>query len=670
MFVVKILMNPLTESSSNRQGIAYVVSRMDWYWNLSNLLLDENMTKEAHSTGLRGELEKVIIQLYSTLLLYQMKSVCYYNRGRLSVFLRDLIKLNDWEGELSDIQAAETAVQEDSKQYNTIAIRDKLTEIAKTAESQNTKLDSISLAIREQTKQQERIHEKSADNKCIADLRLTDPQDDKKRIEETKGGLLEGSYRWILGNPNFKKWRDEKGQLLWIKGDPGKGKTMLLCGIIDELKKLAGKTSLLSYFFCQATDSRINNAKAILRGLVYMLVRQQPSLISHVRERYDHAGKDLFEDANACVALTDILTDMLKDISMTNTYLIVDGLDECVEDLSKLLQFITKQSSVHPRVKWIISSRNWQSIEEDLNEADDLERLSLELNKESVSAAVNTFIEQKVSQLARRKKYTDKTRNAVQEYLESNANGTFLWAALVCKNIMDVGRYDVEREVKLFPPDLDSVYERMMKQIDESKHAERSKQILALVATVYLPLTLKELSALAESLKDVTDLDSIQEIISFCGSFLAVRENTVYFVHQSAKDFLKEKSFNNVFPSGIEAVHLNILSKSLEELSRSLKRDIYELGAPGFSIEKITWLDTDEAPLATSRYSCVFWIDHLCDLSLTFLTSHGFVLEKEGIVHAFLKTKFLYWLEALSHNKSMSTGIVSMTKLGAFIRVS
>jgi hypothetical protein len=39
--------------------------------------------------------------------------------------------------------------------------------------------------------------------KCIQDVRLTDPRDDKKRIEDTKGGLLEGSYRWILDHHNF-----------------------------------------------------------------------------------------------------------------------------------------------------------------------------------------------------------------------------------------------------------------------------------------------------------------------------------------------------------------------------------------------------------------------------------------------------------------------------------
>jgi NACHT domain/Heterokaryon incompatibility protein (HET) len=136
--------------------------------------------------------------------------------------------------------------------------------------------------------------------KCIQDLRLTDPRDDKKRIEDTKGGLLKDSYRWILENSEFQQWRsDQQNQLLWIKGDPGKGKTMLLYGIINELNKSIVKTDLLSYFFCQATDSRINNATAVLRGLIYMVVSQQPSLVSHIQKKYDEASKNLFNDANA-----------------------------------------------------------------------------------------------------------------------------------------------------------------------------------------------------------------------------------------------------------------------------------------------------------------------------------------------------------------------------------
>jgi hypothetical protein len=163
--------------------------------------------------------------------------------------------------------------------------------------------------------------------RCIQDVRHTDPRDDKKRIEDTKGGLLADSYCWVLDNTTFQQWKqDPHSRLLWVKGDPGKGKTMLLCGIIDELHRSMPNTALLSYFFCQATDSRINSATAVLRGLLYMLVVQQPSLVSHVRKKYDHAGKSLFEDANAWVALTEIFVDVLRDPSLRTAYLIVDAL--------------------------------------------------------------------------------------------------------------------------------------------------------------------------------------------------------------------------------------------------------------------------------------------------------------------------------------------------------
>ncbi len=41
--------------------------------------------------------------------------------------------------------------------------------------------------------------------KCVQDLRITDPREDKKRIEDTKGGLLEGLYHWILENADFQQ---------------------------------------------------------------------------------------------------------------------------------------------------------------------------------------------------------------------------------------------------------------------------------------------------------------------------------------------------------------------------------------------------------------------------------------------------------------------------------
>lgn len=503
---------------------------------------------------------------------------------------------------------------------------------------------------------------------CLRDLRSSNPRDDKTRIEDTKGGLLADSYRWVLDNTIFQQWQqDPHSRLLWVKGDPGKGKTMLLCGIINELTSSMPDDALLSYFFCQATDARINNATAAVRGLLHMLVTQQPSLASHIRKKYDCAGKALFEDANAWVVLAEIFRDVLQDPSLRKTYLIIDALDECLVDRTKLLEFIAKQSPLASRVKWIVSSRNWPDIEAQLERAGHKVKLSLELNAKSVAAAVNIFIQQKVDQLAQEKRYKAEVRHAVLEHLRSNANDTFLWVALVCQDLKTTPKWNVLRKLALFPPGLDFLYKRMMDQISESDGAEMCRQVLASTAILYRPVTISELVALVEQLEDLDDLESVREIVGLCGSFLTLREDTVYFVHQSAKDFLFTKAYNEAFPDGSEAVHRTIFFRSLPILARTLRRDMFNLEAPGYPIENVKLFEVD--PLAASRYPCIYWIDHLCDSkpnSLVHRVGHKQVAE---LIDKFLREKYLYWLEGLSLCKSVGKGVISMEKLWSLVQV-
>lgn len=654
---------------------------MNWYWELSSLLLDENI--QPHRQGLRGELEERVTHLYAELLLYQMKSVCSYYRRRFSVFVRDLVKLDNWDGSLNSIKAAEEAVEHDSNQYNTLDIRSQLRKIAETAKTQDTKLGKIISAIQEQTKQQKEIHDTDEDKRCLKALCVTDPLHDKTRIEESKGGLLRDSYRWVLENPDFKRWRDDpESQLLWVKADPGKGKTMLLCGIIDDLQKTNAAHHPV-YFFCQATDSRINSATAVLRGLLYMLVDQQRSLISHVREEYDRKGEKLFMDGNAWVAMKEIFTKILNDTKLGETYLIIDALDECTTGLDALLGFIAQNSSASSRVKWIISSRNWPNIEELLQQAGHKVKLSLELNAKSVSAAVSTFIKHKVDNLANLKEYKE-PQEAVLKYLKSNANDTFLWVALVCEELEPISVWDVQEKLNDFPPGLDALYKQMIQQISKQPDAKVCKQILALVALMYRPITIKELTSLVSGLQDrrlqhvVKYPGALHKIVSSCGSFLTLREETVYFVHQSAKDFLLRQSkgtskgaFDEIFPSGTSDVHHAIFSASLQTMSSTLRRDMYNLKKRGYPLghpaEKVNKPDPD--PLEASRYACSYWIDHLHESYLKTSSENATALQDGGPVDTFLRQKYLYWLESLSLCRDMSKGVESMAKLETLVQV-
>ncbi|KAI8710889.1 NACHT domain-containing protein [Fusarium sp. LHS14.1] len=638
---LEILSNPVTEARDNRKGIVYVLSRMEWYWNLVSLLLDENKAEHS-SAGLRAQLEKHVVQLYEELLAYQIKSVCLYHRNWAAVIGRDLLKIDDWAGQLNEIKEAEAAVQRDMDQYN-----------SEDSKIQLRKLIDVAGALE---KQQEKRHQDDGDKRCLKDLRETDPRDDKTRIQETKGGLLRDSYRWILDNDEFRRWRDDpQSQLLWIKGDPGKGKTMLLCGIIDELEKERGNH--LSYFFCQATEARLSNATAVLRGLIYLLVAQQPSLISHVREKHDHAGRQLFEDGNAWEALSKILAAMLNDPILDDAILVVDALDECETSRDRLLDFIIKPS----RVKWIVSSRNWQHIEEKLGQN---HRLELELNQDSISKAVDTYIGYKVEKLADLKNYDDETRGAVKNRLTSKADGTFLWVALVCQELQSTDIWDVLDVIEKIPSGLEALYDRMIQHIQNlgCRNPEMCRHVLSTAAVAYRPLRLEELgrlSGLPSSIQASTD--HVSKITSMCGSFLTIRDNVVYIIHQSAKDFLFSCPF--IFPSGITHQHHAIFLRSLESLSETLERDVYELGVPGFPIDQVSPPDPD--PLASIRYPCVFWVDHLHGSDSTKVNN---ALRDNGSVHGFIQEKYLYWLECLSLLRSMSEGVNAVHQLEALVR--
>src|SRR5947199_6758103 len=149
------------------------------------------------------------------------------------------------------------------------------------------------------------------------------------------------------------------------------------------------------------------------------------------------------------------------------------------------------------------------------------------------------YITREVRRLAQLQKYDLKTDSAVRDRLLSNANDTFLWVALVCQELEKIPRRKTLAKLNAFPPKLDSLYERMMDHIctmEDIEDVNLCKQILASVTRVYRPITLKELTSLVDGLEDYSDdLESLREIIGLCGSFLTIREDTVYFVHQSAK---------------------------------------------------------------------------------------------------------------------------------------
>ncbi|KAH7254734.1 hypothetical protein B0J15DRAFT_559062 [Fusarium solani] len=613
---LEILANPVTEPGINRKGVAYVLSRMEWYWNLADVVLSKDIASSS-TADLRGNLESHVVDLYQKLLLFQMRSVCLYDRNGISVVLRDSVKLDDWTDKIKEVKDAETLVQKDVDEFTEQDMRER--------------------------------EEDKYDQECLVDLLLTDPQKDKERIQTIRGSPLWSSYHWILEHPGYGKFtNDASSRVLWIKGDPGKGKTMLICGIIDQLDR---STDPLSYFFCQATEKDQSGDTAVMRGLIYMILDHYPSLMSKLRVEYDKKKKKLFEGPNTSLLLDKVLTEMLQDPILKDAIFIIDALDECKTGRSNLVKLIVKLSS-SCRAKWIVSSRDWPEIKEEFRGIQGLVPITLEdeENKKKVTQAVQSYIRTKVDDLAQNwgddknnsKGKKKDLKETVYDYMVSHAEDTFLWVALVCQRLAesDVPRRRVEEELRKFPKGLPDLYKLMMDRILTSSESDRLKAVLAASCLAYGHLKSNDMIDFVDLMAGYDEMD-VMDTIGSCGSFLTYQDGAVYFVHQSAKEYLLNEGSGHIFPHGVEHQHLQMTRRCLETLQSGLKENIYGLSSYGTLIGEFTRPNPD--PLSPLEYSCLHWARHLVESA----ACRKDVTIVDQVMH-FLRDKFTYWLEALS----------------------
>ena len=85
-----------------------------------------------------------------------------------------------------------------------------------------------------------------------------------------------------------------------------------------------------------------------------------------------------------------------------------------------------------------------------------------------------------------------------------------------------------------------------------------------------------------------------------------------------------------------------------------LRQDIYNLQYPGSTVKDVP----DPDPLASIRYSCVFWVDHLCEPDDQSLGGRNKVFD-DGAIFSFLREHFLHSFESLSLISKLSDGVLA-----------
>jgi hypothetical protein len=136
--------------------------------------------------------------------------------------------------------------------------------------------------------------------------------------------------------------------ILWVRGSPGWGKTVLAASVVDELRlgyyQDCGSTPLVCYYFFKQDASRKVELKDAYRALAAQIY-QQCHQLEAIRNIFALAVNE-----NATKASEQELRDLLQLCvsKLSHIYFIFDGIDECADDgtLLKLVRSLTALSDV------------------------------------------------------------------------------------------------------------------------------------------------------------------------------------------------------------------------------------------------------------------------------------------------------------------------------------
>jgi hypothetical protein len=488
-------------------------------------------------------------------------------------------------------------------------------------------------------------------------------------LEQTQEKLTNTLIEWIIRQPHFINWQDGNDTgLLCVRGDPGKGKTMISIGLIEQLSFPPDEFVILSYFFCQATDSRLNSVEAIIKSLILQLVNQDKELGESVRTRWDPINNRFHLDLSSWRELWDILWEMLGICKRKKIYLIIDGLDECQgKQVTDFLECLVQNGLDHPsKVKWLLTIQTMGDVDRKLLASSQGQLFSLKLDSSKViSEAVKSYAIIKAADLDHRHNYGQTLLGQIETEFIERAEDTFLWIFLACKSLEHVPREGASHTIQLLPPGLHSLNEQRFNQLREGDPvmAKGCVRILKVMTLAYQPLNLTELavvSGLSEGL-------NVRLLVDHCSPFLQMRETRIEFVHHSVRKHLSAMEGKTSLDCLDAFGHGDIALNCLSYLSKRLKVNLANLPEPSSRREVVEGRETEEL-LESMRYAATFWVKHLESAQQTDMVTEA--LAEQGKVSEFLYGKCLEWLEYLILLDELPYALQGFGKLAALAAVS
>ncbi|KAJ0108128.1 uncharacterized protein J7T55_007247 [Diaporthe amygdali] len=346
-----------------------------------------------------------------------------------------------------------------------------------------------------------------------------------------------GSGDWLFKNDIYTRWLDgsqARSRVLWLRGIPGAGKTVLSCILVDHLKGI--QPNSVGFAFLTYQNENIS-ALSIMHCFIFQLAERDDERVAFVCES---TSRDL--KSNLAVA-TDLLESLIRHAG--TVYLVVDGIDKISgTERCRLARELLSVAEVCEGLRIVLSSLEEADLKSILEHAAVHVHIQ-KYNEESISA----YVSQRSQHLFDKLKVPKPRQIEIRKLLgplARRAEGMFLYARLTMDMVEDMHELsEIKNELVVLPKGLDAAYLRIITRLSNGKDkrvAEKAWRLLGWIACSPTPLTVEEAGqalVLQPCNRDqvfnaVTKLD----VVKVLGPIVETVGGYIRFVHFTAKDYI------------------------------------------------------------------------------------------------------------------------------------
>lgn len=357
------------------------------------------------------------------------------------------------------------------------------------------------------------------------------PEDDVMTQDAIR---LPGSCEWLAQKDCFQAWQDAScPRVLWLRGRPGVGKTVLSSYAINRMRNLGRDCC---FFFFSDRDKNKGTMNSFLRAMAWQMAMMHHGILSTILEiaaNWQDTATNQVDHNTIWRRL--YLRGILKVRLNKPQYWVIDSLDEC-KGASELMAFLTRAQEHWPLCLLVTSRVPINTYMGTTNPTIDI--VSETILEEDTNQDIALFLKANLDSLP---SPTWLGRKAMAEEILQASNGCFLWVHLVLKELRQVNASaEIRKVLSSNPETMDGLYRKILTDMANAKFGKKlAKAILTWTACSLRPLSTEEIHRAIELDIDDTIDDVERSISTCCGNLVYVdSRKKVQLIHLTAREFL------------------------------------------------------------------------------------------------------------------------------------